>query len=296
MGYVLATRQLVPGLGVWTRWWAKPTLTTLGSALSRWLTHSGDLVLGLLALGPLFWTATLLINDAYDLPTDRRNPRKATSPLVQGVVDAGWARRVAHLFAAASLVVASLLPVSFLALTGACLVLAWLYSVPPVRLKSRAGMDVAVNAIGIGALAGMAGWSLARPLAAFPFVFLPQGLLVAVAIYVPTTLADHEADQGAGEGTIATTLGPDKAYQVGWWAWIAANAGALVLAAGGWLIPRGFLPVIIVFTPLLLWQYATFIDPGDDQASLVRGILLCSLTFAAVNLLFALMYTGHLGS
>lgn len=297
VGYVLATRELVPGIARWTALW--DTAARRGvppgrvvSTFEAWLVASADLWVAMIVLGPLLWAATLLINDAYDVETDRANPRKAASPLVQGLVTAGWARGAAHLAALAALLMAALVGRVFLLLTAACLVLAWAYSVPPIRLKSRPGLDVAVNAVGIGALAGMAGWSIAEPLSSFPFAFLPQGLAVAVAIYVPTTLADVEADRAAGERTIATVLGRERAYQVGWIAWILANLGAVALSIGGWLIPRAFLPVLVVFTPLLLWEYHTFIGQARDQKALVRGIFLCALTFTAVNLLFAFVYTG----
>lgn len=299
VGYVLATRTLVPALPLWTRLWSRAVEqgvqpADVASTFAAWLGASADLLVGLTVLGPLLWTATLLINDAHDLPTDRRNPRKAKSPLVQGLVDRGWAERAAHGFALAALVLASLAGRTFLVVTGGCLVLAWAYSVPPVRLKSRPGADVALNAAGIGALSGMAGWSLAAPLTGFPFVLLPQGLLVATAVYVPTTLVDLEPDRAAGERTIATVLGPRTAYRIGWWSWVACNAGAILLASLDLWIPRGFLPVLVVFVPLLLWEYRTFIDPDRSQAELVRGIFLCALTFVAVNVLFAFAYTGLL--
>lgn len=299
VGYVLATRQLVPGLRMWTQLWHRAATagvspSRLATALARWLQASADLLVGLTVLGPLLWTATLLINDAYDVETDRRNPRKASSPLVQGVVKAGWAKQVAHGAALVALVLASLLGATFLSLTGACLVLAWAYSVPPLRLKSVPGADVAVNAVGIGVLAGLAGWSLARPIGEFPFAFLPQGLLVATAIYVPTTLVDLEPDRAAGEHTVATVLGEQRAYRVGWWAWVTSNAGALVLCWQGWLIPTAFLPVLVVFVPLLLWEYHVFVGQARSQADRVRGVFLCALTFTAVNLLFAMTYTGLL--
>jgi len=205
----------------------------------------------------------LLINDTHDVATDRRNPRKASSPLVQGVVSAGWACRTAHLIAALALVGASLVSTTFLVLVATCLVLAWAYSVPPVRLKSLPGGDVLVNAVAIG-------------------------------VYAPTTIVDRKPDLAAGDRTIATQMGAENAYRVGWWAWVAANAGAIVLAGLDRVIPRGFLPVLLVFVPLLLWQYRTFASPDRDPEALVRGIVLCSLTFAAVNLLFALAYTGWL--
>lgn len=299
VGYVLATRQLVPGLARWTRLWDTAArqgvpLSRVLSAVQAWLLASADLLVGLIVLGPLLWAATLLINDAYDVETDRANPRKASSPIVQGVVTAGWARRAAYGAALVALVGAALVGTVFLLLTAACLALAWLYSVPPIRLKSRPGMDVAVNAIGIGVLAGLAGWSIARPVASFPVVFLPQGLLVAVGIYVPTTLADLEADRAAGERTIATVLGRERAYRIGWVAWILANLGATVMSLGSWLIPRAFLPVLVVFVPVLLWEYHVFVGQARDQTALVRGIFLCAVTFTAVNLLFAFVYTGLL--
>lgn len=40
---------------------------------------------------------------------------------------------------------------------------------PPLRLKARPGLDVAANALAIGAAGHLAGWSLLRPLAEFPW-------------------------------------------------------------------------------------------------------------------------------
>lgn len=297
VGYVLAAGVLLPAPDRWRILLA--TLDALPSdpgrvaeATSAALAASADLIVAMTVLGPLAWTATLLLNDAYDLATDRRNPRKAASPLVRGVVSAGWARRVAYATGLVALAASLLVHATFALLVAAALALAWAYSAPPLRLKARPGMDVAVNAVGIGVISGMAGWSIAAPLSTFPFALLPQGLLVAVAIYVPTTLVDVDADRAAGETTLPVALGPDTAYRIGWWAWVAANAGAILLAALDVLLSPGFLPVLVVFVPLMLWEYATFIDPEHRQAEQVRGIFLCAGTFAAVNLLFALHYTG----
>lgn len=297
VGYVLASRTLFPGMDAWARFWSRAT--TKGASFERFLAtletswlQSQDLLVGLVVMGPLLWTATLLINDVYDLESDRANPRKASSPLVRGIVSRGLAHQAAYVFAGLSLVVSVFVNFWFVALTLGCLVLAWLYSVPPVRLKGRPGADVAVNAIGVGALAGMAGWSIGRPLTAFPFAFLPQGLLVAAAVYVPTTLVDRPVDEEIGDLTIAVHLGHEQAYQVGWWAWVASNVGALLLSWQGWIIPRRMLPVLAVFVPLLLWEYHMFIGKARDRKAMVKGVFLTSLTFLAVNTIFALMYTG----
>lgn len=296
VGWVLASKELFPGLGLWTGFWGRAvdggaTSADFLFALTSWWARAEPLVLAAVAAGPLLWCATLLINDVHDLAGDRLNPRKARSPLVQGIVSRGWANAAAHLFALATLAVSLLVGWAFAALMLFCLALAWLYSVPPVRLKTRPGADVAVNAIGIGLLAGVAGWSIASPVTEFPWPFIPQSLLVATAIYVPTTLVDHDADKESGYLTLATHLGPRRAYLVGWWAWVLCNAGALLLSWNGWIIPQAMLPLLALFVPLLLFEYHALIGKARSGEERVKGIVVCSLTFLAVNLVFALMYT-----
>lgn len=297
IGHVLATREIVPGFGLWARFLADAssqgaTAAVFLETLHAWTSDAGDFLLAAVVMGPLIWTATLLINDVHDLPGDRINPRKARSPLVQGVVSAGWAQRMAYLFAALSLLGAVFIGIAFTALVFVNLALAWLYSAPPLRLKTRPGADVAVNAIGVGLLSAMAGWSVAAPLSAFPFAMAPQGILVAIAVYVPTTLVDHDWDRQMGYATLATHLGPERAYRIGWWAWILCNLGALGLSWQDAIIPRAMLPILLVFAPLLVGQYHAFIGKARDGPEMVKGIILCSFTFLAVNAVFALMYTG----
>lgn len=297
VGWVLATRELAPGLAQWASFWAGAVADGRNAAeflytLEATVLLGFDLIVAIVVMGPLIWAATLLINDAYDLPGDRLNPRKARSPLVQGFVSAGFARKAAYGFALVTLAVAWLVNVSFFLLVLANLGLAWAYSVPPVRLKTRPGMDLFVNAVGIGLVSALAGWSIARPVVEFPFVFAGQGLLVAAAIYVPTTLVDHEADEEAGYLTLATHLGPRRAYWVGFGAWVACNVGAIAFSVADVIIPRAMLPLLVIFCPLLVWEYHMFIGRARTAAGRIEGIILTSLTFLAVNLVFALMYTG----
>ncbi len=297
LGWLLATRELFPGLKLWLDFWQQAASrgASTGEFLRTawdWLQVAGPLLLSLVVMGPMIWAATLLINDVFDLEGDALNQRKARSPLVQGLVSRGLAHRSAYGFACLCLILGGLVSVRFLLLTLGCLVLAWLYSVPPIRLKTRPGMDVLVNAVGIGILSGLAGWAIVNPIASFPFRYLPQGFLVAIAIYVPTTLWDYEPDKQAGYLTIATHLGLRKAYLIGWVAWLLCNAGALLLSVNDWIIPRRMLPVLILFVPLMVWEYHTFIGRATTTEERVKGMMLCSATFFAVNMVFALLYTG----
>lgn len=297
IGYVLGSRELFPALDVWLEFArhaseAGATWPEFLDAGRSWLGLSGRFLLGCLVMGPLLWTATLLINDVHDLAGDRVNPRKARSPLVQGLVDAGLAHGASYVFAALSLLVAALTGKAFFAFTAGCVALAWMYSAPPFRFKTVPGADIAANVIGAGVFAGLAGWSLAAPLADAPYIFLPQALLTGVAIYVPTALVDHDADRAAGYTTIATKLGRRAAFRLGWWCWVLANAGSLLLAWNGWFIPRAMLPFLLFFVPLLLAEYRLLIGRAETPNAMLRGITICSATFLAVNAIFALMYTG----
>lgn len=297
IGHVLASGTIVPGFEVWTRFWSRAVeqgadASMFAAALQEWGVVSWRFLVGVLVLGPLVWWATLLINDVHDIEGDRLNPRRARSPLVRGRVSLRAAHAAAYAFAGLCLVASVSVGWVFTALVLAALVLAWLYSVPPVRLKTRPGFDIGVNAVGIGLLAALAGWSVAAPLSAFPWLLAPQGLLVAVAAYAPTTIVDLEVDREVGASTTAVRFGRNVAYRIGWWAWVLANLGALLLAYNDLVLPRRFFPLLLVFVPVLLYEYHVLIGKARTQERLVEGIVVTSLTFAAVNFVFVLMYTG----
>jgi 4-hydroxybenzoate polyprenyltransferase len=270
IGRLLATRELVP---------TRPT--------DAW-----RFGLAVLAMGPLAWVAASAINDAYDLDTDRRNPRKLDTPLVLDLLSAAAVRRVAYWSAALALAAALAVGVGFAALTGAVLVLAWAYSVPPLRLKNRPGADVASNAVAVGVLPPLAGWAVSRSIADFPWWILALSVAVVAGLYVPTTLVDLEADQAAGQRTVATALGRRAAYWLGAAAWLLGGAGTLVLAATDTVLPRTLLPVFVVVVPALVLEYHSLIGRAATHRAMVRGIVLVSLTFLLPCAAFALVYAG----
>ncbi len=288
IGHTLAARELVPAQAQWLAALQSMDLALAAAALAA----STDYILALAVMGPLIWVPTLLMNDIHDLPGDKVNPRKARSPLVQGIVTTGWAARWAAIFAILAVFVGWYVSPAFAAIVLLNLALAWAYSAPPLRWKTRPGADVAVNALGVGLLSALAGWTIAAPIGEFPWLFAPQGLLVAIAVYVPTTLVDHDADAEVGYATLATHLGRRGAYRIGWWSWVLCNAGAIALSAADIIIPRAMLPILLIFAPLLIGEYHAFIGKAPNGEEMVKGIVLCSFTFLAVNAVFALMYTG----
>jgi chlorophyll synthase len=297
VGHLLATRTIVPGFDRWTQLGADTSHSgtpspDLWETLRRAASDTRPLLVAVTVFGPLVWAAALAINDVYDLTGDLNNPRKQNSPLVTGALSPRFARRVGYGFAIAALTAAATESTGFAVVTAAFLALAWLYSVPPLRLKSRGGADVAVNAVGVGGLPLLAGWSVTRPLASFPWVMLALGIAVAVAFYAPTTLVDYDADLAAGDDTLATRFGYQQAYRLGLVAWAGANASVVVLSALDVVIPREMLPVLFLAAPVLVAAYSLLIGRARESVELVRGIIVVSWLFLVPSVIFALMYTG----
>jgi 4-hydroxybenzoate polyprenyltransferase len=228
-------------------------------ATRTWLPPAGSApatLAAMLVLGPLVWGAVLAINDLHDLPGDRHNPRKATAPLVTGALTP---KDLTHWYAGsvvASLAVAAVAGRAFLAGTVLVLLLGHLYSVPPVRLKARAGADVAVNALVVGTLAPLGGWSLHRPVADYPVVMAVLGVLLAAALYLPTTVLDLDADRVAGDATAAVRWRPRSCYRLGLALWTAATVVWLACCYLGVLVHRDSWWLQTAAAPLLVAVYA----------------------------------------
>lgn len=233
LGSVLATRTLVPPVAAWPA-----------------------SVAALVVLGPLVWTAVLAINDLHDLPGDRANPRKATAPLVTGVLTPADLLCWHRISVAAAVAVAAVAGWAFLAGTVIVLVLGRLYSVPPVRLKARPGADVAVNALVVGVLGPLAGWSLHRSPAEYPPVLAVLGLLLAAALYLPTTVLDHRADRLAGYRTSAVRWRPEACYRTGVALWTAATALWIAVCHLDVLVARDSWRLQTLAAPVLVAAYA----------------------------------------
>src|SRR6266702_368041 len=156
-------------------------------------------VLGIIVVGPLLGTFTLLLNVYHDMgTTDRVNPRKKYVQVVEELIGEGLMERDTLLlapfgFAAMGLVLAAYVSGSlvryspgggggpftaivgtqgFLVLTILIIALSFACSVPGIHWKGVAGMDLLTNMVGFGVLCPLAGWVLIRPIESAPWWFI----------------------------------------------------------------------------------------------------------------------------
>src|SRR5258705_4818428 len=242
----------------WPLGWADPFLGSV-LATGSWMPSRESVpatIAAALVVGPLVWGAVLTVNDLHDLPSDRHNPRKATAPLVTGVLTEADLKRCHRWCGVGAVAVAATIGLGFVAGTAAVLLLGWLYSAPPVRLKGRPGADVIVNALVVGVLAPVAGWSLHRPVDEYPAVMVLLGLLLAAALYVPTTVMDLDADVVAGDATTAVRWKPQACYRLGLTLWSAATAVWLASCYLDVVVRRDSWTLQTVAAPIVVAVYA----------------------------------------
>jgi len=243
-----------------------------------WLTIAGLLLVGLLLTATIFG-----LNNVTDAKIDARDPLKQTNsinPIALGQMtqrEAMIPMLGCSLLALGLAAWLSVLPWAFLALTiGA------LYSLPPVRLKKRAGLDVLAHSLLPLSilLMGMAAAHANHPLRAA--VGAAWVCLISAKSDTTNLIRDYESDREYNIGTTAVRLG----IRAVWWlrlGLVLAAAGLLLFA--GWWGAFSLLPALLVAAIIVLEILAIF-RPGYY---LLKQRLLLRLSYTAGGGLFVLL-------
>jgi len=228
-------------------WLNTATPCVLAAVLAERPPGLGALALVLWATWPLN-AFVYALNDYCDLAEDARNPRKGSSEGAR--LSRPTLRRLLALAVAVELAfVAGFVLTGSRASTAALVAVhavAWAYSAPPLRLKSRPLLDSLANA----------GYVL-------PFVFALAWLEVpappwratlafacwTVGAHAFAALADREVDRAAGVRTIAVTLGAAASARV-------AVAAYLVAAVVLWPAHPAVVPGLAAYAAVAAWAAA----------------------------------------
>jgi chlorophyll synthase len=278
-GLHLRNMRLVGGDTVITA----PFLSLLGFFLLHglqgvpWLTISGLLFASLLLTATIFG-----MNNVADAQIDACDPLKQTrrvNPIALGQLtqmEAMIPLLGCGLLGLGMAAWLSILPWALLALTVGVL-----YSLPPVRLKERAGLDLLAHSlVSLGVLImGMAAAQPNHPLRAT----VGAAFVVLMSAKSETTnlIRDYESDRGCGIGTTAVRLG----CRTVWWlrlGLLLAAAGLLLFA--GWWEALSRVPAMLVAAIVLLEILAIF----RPSYYVPKQRLLFNLSYAVVGVAFVL--------
>jgi 4-hydroxybenzoate polyprenyltransferase len=122
------------------------------------------------------------------------------------------------------------------------------YSLPPLRFKGRAGLDMFTNAIGYGSFTFLAGWVIEGALTYRTFLLSIMAFLVFASGYLGTTIYHLEHDKRTGTHTLSTAIGFNRSMIVSL-CLIAITAGFILL-----LIMTNILRfyTTVIFIPIVL--------------------------------------------
>jgi chlorophyll synthase len=204
-------------------------------------------LVGLALTGPLVCASSQAVNDWFDRHVDAIN--EPMRPIPSGRIPGRWGLYIAIVWSLISIWVGTYLgPIGFAA-TLLALVLAWLYSMPPIRFKNNGWLGNLACGISYEGLAWVTGATLISGgvMPSKPSLIL-AGLYSASAHGI-MTLNDFKAIEGdrqMGVRSLPVQLGAKRAAQV---------------AAAFMLIPQ-----VVVLCLLLSW--------GKEMYALVIGLLI----------------------
>ena len=255
ISWIWASGQVFPG---WE--WLTENPTHAGQFWSHFVNYlhqTWEFWLGVIIVGPLLGGGTVLYDDYFDMEIDRRNPRKSEKVWKKAPASPRLIMGASATLFVLSMSLSTLISPSFFAISTAIVVLALLYSTPPVRFKARGGMDLVTNMVGFGLFCSLAGFILGAPLVDYPWPWLLPMLFGTGCLYVLTTIADMEADGASEVPTIAVKMGFESSVKLSIALLLIANAAILGMGLAGYhlygpqVIFRVWPISVLEFIPLL---------------------------------------------
>ena len=181
-------------------------------------THWPLALLGVLLAGPMVCATSQAVNDWFDRHVDAIN--EPQRPIPSGRMPGRWGLYVAIAWTVLSLLVATGLGIWGFAAAALGLVLAWAYSMPPVRLKQTGWWGNLACGLSYEGLAWITGAAVMAGGAVPEARSLLLALLYSIGAHGIMTLNDFKAIEGdsrMGIRSLPVQLGPDRAARVACW-------------------------------------------------------------------------------
>ena len=228
----------------------------------------GVVAIGLVLSGPLACGTSQAVNDWYDRHVDAIN--EPNRPIPSGRVPGQWGFGIAVGWTILTAAVAFLLGAPVVLATATGLILAWIYSAPPIRLKRNgwwSNLAVGISYEGLPWFAGAAVCLRAMPSASVIVV----ALIYSLGAHGIMTLNDFksiEGDRQMGLGSLPARLGPDRACRLACITMGGAQAAIVVLLLV-WRMPIHACIVVALLAAQLALMVRLLEDPRG-RAPLVQ--------------------------
>lgn len=221
---------------------------------------------GLVVAGPLVCASSQAVNDWYDRDVDALN--EPNRPIPSGRIPGRWGFALAIFWSLVSLAAGLALGRWGFYATAAALVLAWGYSIPPVRFKQNGWIGNLAVGLSYEGLAWITGAAVAlggsRPPAEV-FVFAVLYSLGAHGIMTLNDFKSREGDLAMGVDSIPALLGPKGAAHAATWAMLIPQFAVVGLLIA-WNAPQAAVAVgvLIVIQSVMLRRLIG--DPTPERA------------------------------
>ena len=232
-------------------------------------------LLGWLVFVALMNGGTLAINSAFDKDEGDIGYLKAPPKPPEHLL------AFSSVLLGAATLLGFLLPRPFALINLACVIMSVLYSVPPPRLKARAGWDLIINCVGFGLLTPLAGWALTGRPFSQPILLASIGFAFLFATLYPMTQIYQVAEDSArGDRTLVIQVGVGRSLVFALVAAFVAH-GCFLFA----IMSRGrssllLLPSLLAWLAVLIpWLrgWRTWTD-HQHEAGMYRGLAAWAVT------------------
>lgn len=189
---------------------------------ASWTQHWFMVFLGIVLAGPLVCATSQAVNDWFDRHVDAIN--EPQRPIPSGRMPGRWGLYLAIAWTCVSLAVATLLGPWGFGAAAAGLVLAWLYSAPPLRLKANGWWGNAACGISYEGLAWVTGAAIMAGGTMPDTPSLALAALYSLGTHGIMTLNDFKAIEGdarMGVRSLPVQLGVQRAARVACWTMVA---------------------------------------------------------------------------
>jgi len=177
--------------------------------------HWSLLFLGVLLTGPLVCGTSQAVNDWFDRHVDAIN--EPHRPIPSGRMPGTWGLTLAIAGTLVSLIIGLQLGLAAFAATILAVVMAWIYSAPPLRLKNNGWWGNAAVGFTYEGLAWVTGAALMLGGAVPRPAILVAAVLYSIGAHGIMTLNDFKSVAGdlkMGIGSLPARLGPERAAKV----------------------------------------------------------------------------------